>query len=238
MDPISQFAVREFTRVNFFGNEVVITNSNITTLIISICCIIFMYLGTRNTSEVPSKIQLLFENIVLFVENMLNSVTKGNAKKFFPLVFCLFIFVLLSNLYGMIPFTFSITSQFLVTTGLALIVFFISTIYGLVKHKARFFSIFAPAGTPLWLMPLMIVIEIMAYFMKPISLSLRLAANMCAGHILIKVIASLASNIVLAPFFALFVGGLMAFEVCICILQAYIFTMLTCVYINDVVNLH
>lgn len=232
MDPIKQFLVKQIFDIKLFGYIIPITNSQITISFISLVCIIFMHLGSTGVKLIPTRMGVIFEYTVNFISTMLNNITQGKGLKFFPLIFALFLFIIFANLYGMIPGSFSVTSQFLVTGTLALITFIISTLYAIKKHKLGFFRIFLPSGTPLWMAPLMIIIEIFAYFTKPVSLSLRLAANMLAGHILIKVIASFGFvSLCLIP-------GLMIFELFVCILQAYIFAILTCVYLNDVIDLH
>ncbi|NDA91594.1 MAG: ATP synthase F0 subunit A, partial [Alphaproteobacteria bacterium] len=152
----------------------------------------------------------------------------------------LFMFIMVCNLFGMIPYGFTVTSHISITFALAMMVFLLVTLLGFILHGFHFFSLFLPAGTPWWLAPLMILIELFAYLARPVSLSLRLAANMVAGHVLLKVIAGFIVSMAfyLKIFPIPFISVLIGFEIFVAILQAYIFTILSCVYLNDAINLH
>jgi F-type H+-transporting ATPase subunit a len=184
--------------------------------------------------------QLSAELMYVLISDMLNQNVGPKGRKFVPLIFTLFMFILLCNLLGMIPYGYTVTSHISITFALAMMVFLLVTIVGFVKHGLHFFSLFLPKGTPWWLAPLMVVIEMFAYLARPVSLSLRLAANMVAGHVLLKVIAGFVVSltiflkIVPIPLMVVLIG----FEIFVAILQAYIFSILTCVYLNDAVNLH
>ena len=162
-----------------------------------------------------------------------------DAKKYIPFVFTLFMFILTCNLLGMLPFSFTVTSHIIVTFGMAIVVFVGVTIIGFMRHGFHYLSLFLPSGTPIAMAPLMIFTEFFAYMVRPVSLSVRLAANMTAGHIVMKVIASfviMAPIIGVVPFALLTV--LTGFELFVAVLQAYIFTILSCVYLTDAVKLH
>jgi F-type H+-transporting ATPase subunit a len=171
---------------------------------------------------------------------MLQQNVGPKGKKFVPLMFTLFMFILTCNLFGMIPYSFTVTSHISITFALAMMVFLLVTLLGFYLHGFHFFSLFLPAGTPWWLAPLMVVIELFAYLARPVSLSLRLAANMVAGHVLLKVVAGFVVSMAIylkflpIPFIVVLIG----FEIFVAILQAYIFTILSCVYLNDAINLH
>ncbi len=186
------------------------------------------------------RLQAAAEMIYETVEEMVGGTVGETGRRFVPFIFTLFIFILLCNLLGMVPGSFTATSHIAVTFAMAATIFVAITIIGICKHGSHFMSLFMPAGTPAFLMPLIFVVELFAYLARPISLSLRLAANMTAGHIVLKVIASFV--IMSGAFLGFMPFGLLivltGFEFFIAILQAYIFTILTCVYLNDALNLH
>ncbi len=171
---------------------------------------------------------------------MVKDTVGAEGRPYFPFIFTLFMFVLFCNLFGMIPFSFTVTSHIIVTFAFAALVFLGVVSIAIVKHGfGKFISNFLPHGTPLWLAPLIFVIEIISYLARPISLSIRLAANMMAGHVMLKVIAGFVFGMGLlgvAPFALLIL--LTGFEIFVAVLQAYIFTVLTCVYLNDALHLH
>jgi len=193
----------------------------------------------RKVHLVPNKMQAYGEKIFITIENTLNSTVGKDSYRFFTFIFSLFMLVLISNSIGMVPFGFTTTSHISVTFGLAVFIFIIITIIGFVKNGVSYFSLLLPKGTPFFLAPLMILVELFAYLARPISLSIRLAANMTAGHVVLKVLASLvilSGYLGIMPFILLTI--LTAFEIFISALQAYIFSVLTCAYLNDALNLH
>jgi F-type H+-transporting ATPase subunit a len=190
-------------------------------------------------SLVPGKVQACGEAIFLLIDGMLLSTAGKKSQKFFTLIFSLFMFILISNSIGMIPSVFTTTSQISVTFTLAIFVFIVVTVVGFVKNGMGYFSILLPKGTPMFLAPLIIFIELFAYLARPISLSIRLAANMTAGHVVLKV---LATFVILSGLFGIMplilLTILTGFEIFISVLQAYIFSILTCAYLSDALNLH
>jgi len=190
-------------------------------------------------SLVPGKVQACGEAIFLLIDGMLLSTAGKKSQKFFTLIFSLFMFILISNSIGMIPSVFTTTSHISVTFTLAIFVFIVVTVVGFVKNGVGYFSILLPKGTPMFLAPLIIFIELFAYLARPISLSIRLAANMTAGHVVLKV---LATFVILSGLFGIMplilLTILTGFEIFISILQAYIFSILTCAYLSDALNLH
>lgn len=238
--PLTQFEIKPLLSLNFFGHDISFTNSALVMTIAVGIALSFMLFALRKKALVPTRVQVMAESLFEMIDGMLVQNIGEGGKPFAPLIFSLFMFVLFCNLLGMIPYSFTSTSHITVTFTLAILVFLTVTIVGFVKHGLHFFSLFLPHGTPSWLAPLLIVIELVAYLARPISLSLRLAANMVAGHVLLKVLAgfmvvmSFYLKVVPAPFIVILVG----FEIFIAILQAYIFTILSCVYLNDAVNLH
>lgn len=238
--PLAQFEIKKLIPINIAGYDVSFTNSALFMMLAIMFASFFMLIATRKKALVPSRGQMFAESIFGMIADMLQQNVGEGGKKFMPLIFSLFMFVLFCNLLGMIPYSFTSTSHISVTFVLAILVFFIVTIVGFMKHGLHFFSLFLPHGTPMWLAPLLIVIELVAYLARPISLSLRLAANMVAGHVLLKVLVGfmVAMAIYLKPVPAPFIVVLVGFEIFIAILQAYIFTILSCMYLNDAVNLH
>jgi len=188
---------------------------------------------------VPGKTQAGAELLYNFMLKVLNENTAGKGQEYFPFVFSLFIFILMLNILGLIPGGYAVTSQVIVTFTMAMLVFVTVTLVALLKHGIHFFAYFLPSGTPWFLAPLMIIIEFFTYCTRPISLSLRLAANMMAGHILVAVIAGFIVAMGVWGIFPIsFIVVFTAFELFVAILQAFIFTILTCVYLNDAINLH
>lgn len=238
--PLDQFKVHELFNINLLGYDVSLTNSSVFMLIALLVIYVFFLLSFRKPNLIPSRWQLAGEMVFSMITGMVDQNIGPKGAKFAPLIFSLFIFILVCNLLGMIPYGYTVTSHISVTFALAMLVFSIVTLLGFYIHKLHFFSLFLPAGTPWWLSPLMILIELFAYLARPVSLSLRLAANMVAGHVLLKVIAgfvvslSIYLKIIPLPFIVILIG----FEIFVAVLQAYIFSILACVYLNDAVNLH
>ena len=240
--PLEQFRIRTIVDLNLFGYDMSFTNSSLFICASITLIILFFYLGTaRSAVRAPGMLQSAAELLYIFVFDMLNANVKNDriSRKFMPLIFSLFMVVLVGNLLGMLPYAFTFTSHIAVTFCIAMIIFIVMTITGFVMHGTGFFSFFLPAGTPLILAPLMIMVEMFTFLSRPITLAVRLAANMTAGHVLLKVLASFVIMMqffgwIPIPFMVLFTG----FEIFVSILQAYIFTILACSYIGDAVNLH
>ena len=239
-NPLSQFELKTLVPLSLGGYDVSFTNSSLIMLAVTAIIGCFFVWSTRGASVIPSRTQVAAELLYCFISRMVKENVGPNGKPFVPLIFSLFMFILLCNLCGMIPYSFTVTSHISITFTIAIFIFTLVTIVGFVKHGTHFLSLFLPHGTPVWMAPLMIVIELFAYLARPISLSLRLAANMVAGHILIKVMAGFVLTLMLVlkplpiPLIILIIG----FEIFVAILQAYIFAILSCVYLNDAVNLH
>ena len=201
--------------------------------------ILFMVLGMRGRALVPGRWQSLVELSYQFIAATVRDNVGSKGKPYFPIIFTLFMFVLMCNLLGMVPYAFTATSHIIVTFALAMFVFVGVTLIAILKHGVKFLGFFLPAGTPWWMAPMMIVIELVSYLSRPISLSIRLCANMSAGHIVMKIFAGFILMMGIAgivPFALLIV--LTGFEIGIAILHAYIFTVLSCVYLNDALHLH
>lgn len=238
--PLQQFEIKEIASINLFGYDVSITNSSIFMILAGVFIISYFLLALKNKAIIPSKLQLSAELTYEIITSTVRQNIGDKGKKFVPLVFTLFMFILICNLFGMIPYGFTVTSHISITFALAMVIFLLVTVLGIYLHGFHFFSLFLPKGTPGWLAPLMILIELFAYLARPVSLSLRLAANMVAGHVLLKVMAGFVVSMAIylkilpIPFIVILIG----FEIFVAILQAYIFTILSCVYLNDAINLH
>ena len=242
--PLEQFEIKAIAPIEVGGLDISFTNSSaamVATLVLGTALLVF---GMSRASVVPGRIQSIAEMSYEFIAGLLSDTVGAEGKRYFPFVFTLFMFILIGNLLGLLPYSFTFTSHIIVTFAMAITVFIGVTILGLVKHKMHFFSFFVPPGVPLAMWPLLIPIEIISYLSRPISLSVRLFANMLAGHTLLKVIGGFVFGLGAITFG---VGGLLplalisvltGLEVVIAFLQAYVFAILTCLYINDALHLH
>jgi F-type H+-transporting ATPase subunit a len=244
-DPIHQFQiVNLFTVAKLGSTEIAFTNSAAFMLATVALVAGFLVVTTGERALVPNRLQSLSEMTYEFVAGMLRDSAGEAGMKFFPFVFSLFIFVLIANLFGMIPFAFTVTSHIIVTFALAMLVFLTVTIYGFVRHGTHFLRVFVPSGVPMYVLPLVVLIELISFLSRPISHSVRLFANMLAGHITLKVFASFVGGLLgagafLAPLAVLplaMVVALTALEFLIAFLQAYVFAILTCIYLNDALH--
>jgi F-type H+-transporting ATPase subunit a len=244
-DPMHQFVIQPLIPLTMGGVDISFTNSSLWMLIGAFVSIVFLGLAAAQKSMVPNRLQVMGEGLYDFVQNLITDNIGEKGKEYFPLVFTMFMMVLVGNMLGMIPYSFTYTSHLAVTASLALLVFFIVLIVGIVRHGVHFFHLFVPPGVPLWLVWLVILIEIVSFISRPITLSVRLFANMVAGHVLMKVIAGFA--IMFAT-----VGGvawlgtllplafnivMVGFEFFIAFIQAYVFAVLTCIYLRDTVEI-
>jgi len=238
--PLDQFKIKEIADIDLFGVNIALTNSAIFMMLAGAFIAIYFLLAFRGNKLIPSRLQLSGELFYGLITDTLQQNVGPKGKKFVPLIFTLFMFIMTCNLFGLIPYGFTVTSHISITFVLAIMVFALVTLLGFILHGFHFFSLFLPKGTPWWLAPLMIVIEFFVYLARPISLSLRLAANMVAGHVMLKVIAGFVVSMAfyLKIFPIPFIAVLIGFELFVAILQAYIFTILSCVYLNDAINLH
>ena len=252
IDPMHQFQIDSLAG-DLAGNPFAFTNSALWMMIVLGSILVFM-LGGMKRELVPGRWQLMVEGITSFVTSMIDTNIGPEGRKYVPWVFTVFIFILFANLMGMMPFgvipgihPFTVTSHFSITGVLAVISFSIVLIVGFWRHGFHFFSLFIPHGTPKVLLPLIFVIELLSFLVRPFSLALRLFVAMIAGHILIKVFGSfvvsgLNAEGVMGPMIAilsfLFIAGVSALELLVAAIQAYVFALLTALYINDAVNLH
>ena len=238
--PLHQFEISSLYDIRLDNIDISFTNSALSMVLSILIATIIFYIGSGKNPNIPGRLQVLVEMSYDFVANMVRDNVGKSGKVFFPFIFTLFLFILFGNILGMVPYNFTYTSHIIVTFGLAGFIFIGVTLIGLVKHGIGFLKFFVPSGVPYALLPILIPIEVISYFVRPISLSLRLFANMMAGHTMLKVFASF---IVLLGFIGgwaplLLVVVLTGFEIMIAVLQAYVFTILCCLYLNDALHLH
>ena len=243
--PLAQFEIKEIFPITVNEINLSFTNSSLAMLITALLIILLLVLGTRKVQLVPNKFQTLLELSYEFISDMINDNIGKEGKKYLPFIFSIFLFILIGNLLGMLPFSFTWTSHIIVTFAIAFFIFIFVTILAILKHGIfKFLSFFAPSGVPKPMLILLIPIEIISYLSRPVSLSVRLFANMMAGHTLLKVIGGFVfvlganSYIVGGVLPVAFLVALTGLEIVIAFLQAYVFAILTCLYINDAIHLH
>ena len=240
-NPMTQFEVyRIGPEIKIGAFDISFTNASLFMVISSLAILIIFNLGSKKNSLLPNKLQLLAELSYTFVSKMIADTAGSKARPYFAFIFSLFMFVLFCNMFGMIPYTFTVTSHIIVTFVLAAFIFIGVTIIGFVKHGLGYLKLFVPSGVPIVLLPLIVVIEIISYLSRPISLSVRLFANMMAGHTMLKVFGSFVISLgLLGGWLPLgFSVALTGLEILVAFLQAYVFAILTCIYLNDALNLH
>ena len=243
-DPIHQFQISKLFPLEVAGYDISFTNSSLFMVATVVAATGFLVLASSSSSPVPSRAQSVAEMSYEFVANMLRDAAGTSGMKFFPLVFSLFMFVLFANLFGMVPYFFTVMSHIVVTFALAMLVIGLVVVYGFWKHGFKFLGLFVPEGVPVILMPLVIAIEVISFLSRPISLSVRLFANMLAGHITLKVFAGFVTS--LSAMGAVGIGGailplimtvaITGLEFLVAFLQAYVFAVLTCMYLNDALH--
>lgn len=240
--PLAQFEVNTlYPMPQVAGYNIDFTNASLFMVLAVVASWLFLRVGIRKQAMVPGYWQSLVEMTYEMVANTVRENTGEEGKPFFPIIFTMFMFILMCNLLGMMPYSFTVTSHIIVTFALAAFVFIGVTLIAIIKHgPVKFLGFFLPHGTPWWMAPIMYVIELFSYMSRPISLSVRLAANMLAGHILLKIVAGFIISLGLLagwlPFgFTVLLNG---FEVAVAFIQAYIFTVLASIYLNDALHLH
>ena len=240
-NPMHQFNVYRIGPEISFGNvDISFTNASLFMMISALAIISVFFAGTKRKAIVPTKIQLLTELSYTLVSKMISDTAGSKAKPYFPFVFSLFMFVLFCNMLGMLPYSFTVTSHIIVTFALAAVIFVGVTIIGFVNHGVGYLKLFIPSGVPLFLLPLIVIIEIISYLSRPVSLSVRLFANMMAGHTMLKVFGGFVISLgIIGGWLPLsFTVALTGLEILIAFLQAYVFAILTCIYLNDALNLN
>jgi F-type H+-transporting ATPase subunit a len=238
--PLEQFEIKRLIPIDIGGLDLSFTNSALFMLIAVALATLFLTYSMRTRALVPGRLQSVAELSYEFIANMIRENVGTEGRRYFPFIFTLFMFILFGNVLGMVPYSFTYTSHIIVTFALAAVVFVGVTVIGFVRHGMKFLKLFVPEGVPVFLLPLLVVIEILSYLTRPISLSVRLFANMMAGHTMLKVFGGFVVALgVLAGWAPLaFVVALTGLEIGIAFLQAYVFTILTCIYLNDAIHLH
>ncbi len=246
VDPISQFEIKKLAELKIGNFDISFTNSALMMVVTIALIALWLLLSTSKKSLIPGRAQSIAEISYEFIADMLRSAAGKDGMKFFPFVFALFIFILFANLLGMIPFFFTTTSHIIVTLTLALMVFFIVTFYGIWKNGFGFLKLFWPSGVPIVIKPFVCILELISYISRPISHSIRLWANVMAGHIMLKVFAGFCIMLVgafgvvggslagILPFLMTF--ALTPLELLVSFVQAYVFALLTCIYLSDAVH--
>ena len=243
-DPIHQFEISKWAEFSIFGLDASFTNSSFAMALSAALVALFLIFSMQGRALVPTRLQSLAEMAYEFVANMVRDSMGKEGMKFFPLVFTLFMFILAGNMLGMFPKQFTFTSHLIITAALAMIVFLTVIIVGFARNGMGFLKLFVPSGVPIYVLPLVTMIEIISFFSRPLSHSVRLFANMLAGHITLKVFGGFiimllgagGATAILAPLPLLMAIALTALEFLVAFLQAYVFAMLTCMYLNDALH--
>ena len=240
-NPMEQFNVyRIGPEISLGDVDISFTNASLFMMISALIIISIFFVGTKRKAIIPSKIQLLTEVSYTFIFKMISDTAGSKGKPYFPFIFSLFMFILFCNMLGMLPYAFTVTSHIIVTFALAATIFIGVTIIGFIKHGLGYLKLFVPSGVPLVLLPFIVIIEIISYLSRPLSLSVRLFANMMAGHTMLKVFGGFVISLgVIGGWLPLsFTVALTGLEILIAFLQAYVFAILTCIYLNDALNLN
>jgi F-type H+-transporting ATPase subunit a len=237
--PLQQFEIKTIAAANVGGVNVSFTNSALFMVIAITAITAFLLLGVRKRALVPGRLQSMAELMYEFVAGLVRDNVGSAGRAYFPFIFTLFMFILFCNTIGLIPYTFTVTSHIIVTFALAIVVFIGVTIVGIAKHGMKWFSYFFPPGAPIYMAPLLVPIEILSYLARPVTLALRLFANMMAGHTMLKVFAGFVIALGVAGVAPLAILiALYMLELIVAVLQAFVFAILTCLYLHDALHLH
>lgn len=238
-NPVEQFQIEPLVPLHIGGVNVSFTNSALLMVISVTLVTAFLTLSVRGRALVPGRWQSTAEVFYEFVANMIRDNVGSEGRKYFPFIFTLFMFVLFGNLLGLIPYSFTYTSHIIVNFGIAATVFVGVTIIGFMRHGTHFLRMFFPHGAPLLTAPILVPIELISYFSRPFSLAVRLFANMTVGHIMLKVMGGFVVALgVLGILPFAFLSAITVLEFGIALLQAYVFTILCCIYLNDAIHMH
>lgn len=239
LEPLEQFVIKPIVPLHIGKLDVSFTNSALLMTIAVLVVSAIVVIGTRREALVPGRIQSLGELAYEFVGNMIDETVGAEGQRYFPFVFTLFMFILFGNLLGLIPFGYSFTGQIIVTFAMAAVVFIGVTLIGIWRHGWHFLSFFVPHGVPFVLLVLLVPIELLSYLIRPFTLSIRLFANMLAGHTMLAIFGGFAASIGVLGLLPLGLDILIFFlELLVAVLQAYVFAILTCLYLNDAIHLH
>jgi len=239
LQPLEQFTIERIVPLHIGKLDVSYTNSALMMTIAVLLISALVFLSTRRAALVPGRWQSATEMLYEFVADMVDTNAGHGAEPFFPFVFTLFTFILFANLLGLIPYSFTVTTHIIVTFALAAVVFIGVTIIGIVKHGFHFLRLFVPEGVPIVLLLLLVPIELLSYCIRPFTLSIRLFANMLAGHTMLAIFGGFAASIWVAAIVPLGINiALVGLELLVAVLQAYVFAILTCLYLRDALHLH
>jgi F-type H+-transporting ATPase subunit a len=237
--PVEQFRIEPLVPIKLGGVDASFTNSALFMVVAVLIAGALLTLSVRRRALVPGRWQSVAEMLYEGTANMIRDTVGSEGRKYFPFIFTLFMFLLFGNLIGLVPYTFTYTSHIIVTAALALTVFFGVTIIGFAKHGLGYLRLFLPEGTPIVAAPLLVVIEILSYLSRPFSLAMRLAINMLVGHVLLQLLASFVIALGVLGIVPIgFMGAIFLLELLVAVLQAYVFTILSCIYLNDAIHMH
>ena len=245
--PLEQFAIRPLFHLPIAGYDLAFTNSSLAMLLAFLATVFLFTFGTAKAALVPGRLQSTAESIYQFIDSMIEDNIGHGGHHFFPLIFSIFMIVLMGNVLGLIPLNFTYTSHIAVTAALAVFVFLLVIVVGIARNGIKWFGIFLPSGTPWWLIPLMLPVELISFISRPISLSVRLFANMLAGHVILHVFAGfcvllaglLAGFGIVLSLLPLSINvALTGLELLVAMLQAYVFAVMSCIYLRDAVDVH
>jgi len=238
-NPVEQFKIEPIVPLEIGGVNVSFTNSSLWMVVAVVLATAFLTLSVKGRALVPGRWQSMAELMYEFVANMIRDNVGTEGRKYFPFIFTLFMFVLFGNLIGMVPYTFTYTSHIAVTFGLAIVIFLGVTVIGFARHGTHYLRMFFPHGAPLATAIILVPIELISYCSRPFSLAIRLFANMTVGHIILKVMAGFIIMLGIAGIAPMiFLGGVTVLEFGIALLQAYVFTILACIYLHDAIHMH
>ena len=239
LHPLEQFVIKPIVPLHIGKLDISFTNSALLMTIAVLLATVVIVIGTRREELVPGRVQSLGELAYEFIGNMIDETVGTDGQRYFPFVFTLFMFILFGNMLGLIPYGYTFTGQIIVTFALAAVVFIGVTLIGIWRHGWHFLSFFVPHGVPVVLLVLLVPIELLSYLIRPFTLSIRLFANMLAGHTMLAIFGGFAASIGILGLLPLGLDVLIFFlELLVAVLQAYVFTILTCLYLNDAINLH
>ncbi len=239
LHPLEVFTIHRVLPIRIGGLDVSYTNAALAMTAIVLLITALIVYGTRRASLVPGRLQSLAEVSYEFVADMVESNVGHEGMPYFPFIFSLFMFILFANLLGLIPYSFTVTGQIIVTFALAIVVFIGVTIIGFIRHGLHFLRFFVPEGVPKLLLIILVPIEVLSYFIRPFTLSIRLFANMLAGHTMLGIFAGFAALVGVFAIFPIAIDVLLlALELLVAVLQAYVFAILSCLYLNDAIHMH
>ncbi len=244
IDPMEQFIVKPIIPLSLLGYDISLTNSSLFMLITTFLIIALFYFGISPRTMIPHRLQIVLEKTYRFIDDTLINTVGEEARSFFPFIFSLFLFISCGNLLGLLPYSFLFTGQLVLTLALGFTVFLMVTIVGFIRHGAHYLRLFFPENVPIYIVPFLVPVEILSYCARPLTLAIRLFSNMVAGSVMLKIFAGFVMILSSTAFFPLaalpFILNIILFglKVFVALLQAYVFTILSCLYLNDAIHMH